>query len=43
MKKYAHPELEIKQLTADVITDSDPSIVDKGYDLPIVPADTDTY
>ena len=43
MKKYVHPELEIKQIVADVITESDPSIIDKGYDLPMIPTDSDTY
>lgn len=38
MKKYVKPELEISKLTADVITASDPTIIDRGYDLPGIPA-----
>ena len=33
MKKYVKPELEISKLTADVITASDPTIIDRGYEI----------
>ena len=38
MKKYDHPELEVLVHDADVITASEPVIVDRGYDLPGIPA-----
>lgn len=38
MKTYQKPELEICEVRADVITASDPTIIDRGYDLPGIPA-----
>ena len=38
MKKYQHPEVEVFVENADVITASEPVIVDRGYDLPGIPA-----
>ena len=38
MKKYKHPEVEVLVENADVITASEPVIVDRGYDLPGIPA-----
>ena len=38
MKRYEKPELEICVIGADVITASDPTIIDRGYDLPGIPA-----
>ena len=38
MKRYEKPELEICNVREDVITASDPTIIDRGYDLPGIPA-----
>ena len=38
MKKYEKPELEICEVCGDIVTESDPTIIDRGYDLPGIPA-----
>ena len=38
MKKYEKPRVEVIPKVADVITASDPTIIDRGYDLPGIPA-----
>ena len=38
MKKYQSPAAEILSAPESIITESQPVIVDRGYDLPGIPA-----
>ena len=38
MKNYEKPSIEVMNLQSDVITASDPTVIDRGYDLPGIPA-----
>lgn len=38
MKKYEKPAVEVVVVSQDIITASDPTIIDRGYDLPGIPA-----
>ena len=38
MKNYESPKIEISEELTDIVTASDPVIVDRGYDLPGIPA-----